>query len=460
MVWQEDVTQIVMLTRLMEVNKKKCAQYWPNGSTSETYGGSKVTNINVKARADYTVSTFLVEDAGSERTVTHYHFTSWPDHDVPSAPALVNFWRLVKQGAMGRGPIVVHCSAGVGRTGAFISLDYLMDEAKSNHVNVFMCVSKMRQNRMNMVQTVKQYEFVHDVVLEALNSRGTLYTSSEFDRAFGAGETFTTPQVDMLKEQFKLLQEPASDLEEAVTSEAVLPENTSKNRNQHVLPGNKSRPYLCTPVPGRNDYINAVFLSSILQLSNLIVTQTPLPHTVVDFWRLVYDHDCFTVVCLDDSQETEELYPKDNNTLRTGPFSVIHVETVSNGAFFTERKLTLVYDKEDTEQSVTVVSLRSTDVIESSASLLELINMADVIFSSGDHKILIHCHDGAGMSGVFCSALNIISRLRLDRYVDIFLTIKELQRVRPQFIQSFDQFKLCYDVVKESNRASNIYANM
>ncbi|XP_071083838.1 receptor-type tyrosine-protein phosphatase epsilon-like [Haliotis cracherodii] len=458
MVWQEDVTQIVMLTRLMEMNKKKCEQYWPDGSKSQIYGACKVTNKNVTARSNYTVSTFLVQNSGNERIVTHYHFTSWPDHGVPSAPALVNFWRLVKQGDMARGPMVVHCSAGVGRTGAFIALDYLMDEAESNHrVNVFMCVSKMRQNRMNMVQTVRQYEFVHDVVLEALNSRGTRYTSSEFDKTFGVGETFTPPQEDMLKEQFKLLQEETSDLED---SEALLPENSAKNRNQHILPGNKSRPFLCTPVQGRNDYINAVLLPSILRPSTMIVTQTPLPDTVVDFWRLVYDHDCFTVVCLDDSKEADEMYLKDNKTLQIGPFSVKRVETNSNGAFNTETMLTLVHAKEDSEQSVTVFRFQAPDMMSSTASLLELINVVDRIISSGDHKILIHCHDGAGVSGVFCIALNIISRLRLDRDMDIFLTIRELQRIRPQFTRSFDQFKLCYEVIKEYNRASSVYANL
>ncbi|XP_067684841.1 receptor-type tyrosine-protein phosphatase epsilon-like [Haliotis asinina] len=461
MVWQEDVTQIVMLTRLMEMNKKKCEQYWPDGGESKTYGSCKVTNKNVSTRADYTVSKFLVENSGVERTVTHYHFTSWPDHDVPSASALVSFWRLVKRGHKQRGPMLVHCSAGVGRTGTFIALDYLMDEAESKHsINVYMCVGKMRLNRMNMVQTVRQYQFVHDVVMEAFNSRRTLYTSSEFDKTFGDGDTLTTSQENMLKEQFKLLQQQTSRLEEDVTSQALLPENSSKNRNQLILPGNRSRAYLCTRVEGRNDYINAVCLPSILRPSTMIVTQTPLPDTVVDFWRLVYDHDCFTIVCLDDSQETEEVYPRDSKTLQIGPFSVIHEETKSNGTCYSERKLTLVYDKEDSELSVTIFHIRSPSLISNTSSMLELVNEVESIISSGDQQILIHCHDGANVSGVFCSVLNIISRLRLDREVDIFLTIRELQRIRPQFIQSYDQFRFCYKMAKECNRTSNVYANM
>ncbi|XP_046551936.1 uncharacterized protein LOC124261639 [Haliotis rubra] len=387
MVWQEDVSQIVILTRLMEVNKKKSAKYWPDATKTESYGNIQVNIKGVATRADYTISTFLVQCSGVERTVTHYHFTSWPDHGVPSAPALVNFWRLVKQGDMDMGPMVVHCrnrrkpillndlpltrfcsnsycqevfsfyvsSAGVGRTGTFLSLDYLMDEAESdNRVNLYMCVGKMRQNRMNMVQTVSQYEFVHDVVLEALHSRGTLYTLPDFDKTFGLGESFTTQQQLMLKKEFK----------------------------------------------------------STLHLSSLIVTQTPLPDTVGDFWRLVYDNDCFTIVCLDDAQ------------------------------------------------SISLFCLQSLDMLTKTEALHELVSRVDRIISSTDHKVLVHCHDGAGASGVFCSVLNIITRLKLDRTLDVFLTIRELQRVRPQFIQTLDQFKLCYNMVKEYNRASNVYANL
>ncbi|XP_067685089.1 receptor-type tyrosine-protein phosphatase epsilon-like isoform X1 [Haliotis asinina] len=463
MVWQEDVTQIVMLTRLMEMNKTKCEHYWPDENKTKTYGHVQVMNTNVTVRADYKISKFRVKKSGVERTVTHYHFLSWPDHGVPSAPALVNFWRLVKQGDMTRGPMVVHCSAGVGRTGTFIALDYLMDEAASdNRVNVYMCVGKMRQNRMNMVQKANQYEFVHDVVLEALNSRGTLYTSSEFDQTFGVDRTFTTHQENVLKKQFKLLQVQTSDLPEEKTSHALLPENAAKNRNSKILPGNKSRPYLCTQVQSRNDYINAVVLPSVLRPSTMIVTQTPLPDTVVDFWRLVYDHACFTIVCLDDSKDTDDMYPKKNKVLRNGPFNVKQGATIPDkgDAIYNERKLILAHDKKGSEQSVTLFSLRSLDMTSNSVSLLELINLVDRIICSEDHTVLIHCHDGASVSGVICSVLNIISRLRLDRDVDIFITIRELQRVRPQFIQSFDQFKLCYHMAKEYNRSTNIYTNV
>ncbi|XP_067683144.1 receptor-type tyrosine-protein phosphatase alpha-like [Haliotis asinina] len=458
MVWQEKVEQIVMLTRLMEMNKKKCEHYWPDVNQHQTHGTIKVTNKAVISRADYSISTFLVTQATEERTVTHYHFTSWPDHGVPSPPALVNFWRLVKQ--QNKVPMVVHCSAGVGRTGAFIALDYLMDEAEADHnVNVFMCVSRMRQSRMNMVQTVSQYEFVHDVVLEAISSLGTQYTSSEFDQTFGTENSFSPQQEAILRKQFQLLRELASPLPENETSHALLPENSAKNRSRDILPGNRSRPFLCTPVKKRNDYINAVFVPCFSQPSTMIVSQTPLPGTVVDFWRLVYDHDLFTIVCLDDSKETVGIYPAEAKGFKTGPFSVTHVDNSSHKDYI-ERHLSLNHNHENRTQPVIVFSLCSMDTLSNAASLLELVNKVGTVIRSSDHKVLVHCRDGASVSGVFCSVLNIISRLRLDGDVDIFLTIRELHRVRPQFIQSFDEFKLCYEVVKEYQRPCNIYENL
>ncbi|XP_048252744.1 uncharacterized protein LOC125380980 isoform X2 [Haliotis rufescens] len=460
MIWQENVTEIVMLTNLMMKNKKRCEQYWPAEYESDCYGDFSITNKKAVARADYTTSTFLVRKSTEERVVRHFHFTSWPDHGVPSAPALVSFWRMVKQeGAKGR-PMVIHCSAGVGRTGTFIALDHLMEEAENeNKVNVFMCVGKMREDRMNMVQTVSQYEFVHDVVLEAIRSRGTFFTSPEFEKEFGQGETFTEPQETKLRKQFQLLQESTSRLSEETVSTALLPQNAAKNRSRTILPGNKTRPHLTTRVHQRNNYINAVVLSSILRPSSLIVTQTPLPDTVVDFWRLVYDHDCCTVICLDDSKEVENVYPKENQNFKKGPFTIVLEKENSNREDYRERSLTVLHDK-GCERSVVVFSLKSLDMMSHPATLLELVNSVHMVITSADHKVLVHCHDGASVSGVFCSVLNIISRLRLDRDGDIFLSIRELQCVRPQFIQSFEDYQLCYSIVKEYNRDASFYANV
>ncbi|XP_067653253.1 receptor-type tyrosine-protein phosphatase T-like [Haliotis asinina] len=468
MIWQENVSEIIMLTRVMEMNRKKCEQYWPDGTKDMKCGNIVIKTLLSTVRADFTTRKFLVRHSNTpsdKRTVTQLHFTSWPDHDVPSAPALVGFWkqyRSLKSSEEGiTGPVVVHCSAGVGRTGTFIALDNLFDEAEAlDKVNVLACVSKLREARMNMVQTVDQYRFVHESVLEAIESRGTFYTLSNFEGKFGTDIKYSRQHDMLMNREYQSLESPKIAIPEKLASHAYLPENVSKNRNKNIVPTNKDRPFLSTPVAKHNDYINAVILPSATQPLGLIATQTPLADTVVDFWRLVFDHDCFTIVCLEDDGENRVLYPRKNESLNIGPFRLTTLKEDTSRDSFIEMELNLALREQDnTLHQIRVFKVRS-QIPGPTEPMLEFVNEIGRKGSSEEHKTLVHCLDGARLCGVFCSVLNIISRLRLDKEVDIYLTIRELQCIRPQFIQSYEQYKFCYDLVKEYLRDTSMYANM
>ncbi|XP_046585361.1 uncharacterized protein LOC124292329 isoform X4 [Haliotis rubra] len=468
MIWQENVSQIVMLTRVMEVNRKKCEQYWPDGTRDKKCGNIVIKPLLSTVRADFTIRKFLVQHSktpSDKRTVTQLHFTSWPDHDVPSAPALVGFWKQYRSLTSSEeditGPVVIHCSAGVGRTGTFIALDNLFDEAESlNKVNVFACVSKLREARVNMVQTVEQYRFVHESVMEAIDSRGTFFTLSDFEGKFGTGLKYSRQQDIEMNRQFQSLESVKMEIPEKLVSDAYLPANVGKNRNKNIVPANRGRPFLSTPVADHNDYINAVILPSATQPLGLIATQTPLKDTVVDFWRLVFDHDCFTIVCLEDEGENQAIYPRKNESLNIGPFRLTTLKEDTSRDSFTEMELNLALREQDnTLHQIRVFKVRS-QIPGPTEPMLEFVNEIGRKGSSEEHNTLVHCLDGARLCGVFCSVLNIMSRLRLDKEVDIYLTIRELQCIRPQFIQSYDQYKFCYDLVKEYLRDTCMYANM
>ncbi|XP_046564780.1 receptor-type tyrosine-protein phosphatase alpha-like [Haliotis rubra] len=435
MVWQQRVSKIVMVTQLKEMQKVKCEQYWPEKNKSKKCG--------------------IRDEKGLPLPVPHLA-RPW----CPISSCSGQLWKRVKQldGAEAD-PLVIHCSAGVGRTGTFIALDYLMVQAEAEHrVNVFQCVSRMRQARMNMVQTVDQFEFVHIVVLEALESRGTFYTMTEFNRIFGRERNYSKQQDTTLKKEFKSIQVQRPRQTEKSISDAMLEENVSKNKNKAILPGNKSRPYLSTPAEGYNNYINAVTLPSVMRSCMVIATQTPMENTVVDFWRLVHDHDCFTIVCLDDSQDVQRLYPGTKGSLQTGPFNIRQSQKRNMGSF-TEKTLVLTHNKQQgSPQTVSFLSPNSLggSMSRDTAGLLELVNRVDTTLRQDQHKVLVHCADGARMCGVFCSVLNTISRLKLDSVVDIYLTIRELQFARPQFIQSFVEYQYCYDMAKEYIRSENV----
>jgi len=160
-----------MVTNLKEGSKVKCEQYWPDQGTQE-YGPFKVTLTDQQVFADYTIRQLLVSIAGhTPLKVGQYQFTAWPDHGVPDyvTPMLSFHRRISAEHKCVKGPMLVHCSAGVGRTGTFITIDIALQQAENeSKVDIPAIITKLRTQRMKMVQTVDQYIFIHDAVLEAL----------------------------------------------------------------------------------------------------------------------------------------------------------------------------------------------------------------------------------------------------------------------------------------------------
>ncbi|XP_052224296.1 receptor-type tyrosine-protein phosphatase alpha-like [Dreissena polymorpha] len=171
MIWQQRVDKIVMLTHLIEKGTMKCLQYWPeelNGVCK--YGRVDVKYVDVEEMFDYNIRTFTLTKGQNTRVVKQFHLKSWPDKGVPdTAWCLVDFWRTVDTQEEHHSPILVHCSAGVGRTGTFIALDNLISQAQiENCVRPFQIVEALREQRVSMVQTKEQYTYLHEALAEAL----------------------------------------------------------------------------------------------------------------------------------------------------------------------------------------------------------------------------------------------------------------------------------------------------
>lgn len=163
MVWQEDVPVIIMITKLKE-GKEKCFHYWPE--KEGTYGRYKIQIQDVQEFAEYTVRELAIELQNEQRYAKHFLYSSWPDHQTPeSAKPLLRLLAEVEdrtQVADGRGPVVVHCSAGIGRTGCFIATSIGCQQLKmTGEVDVLGIVCKLRLDRGGMIQTSEQYQFLH-----------------------------------------------------------------------------------------------------------------------------------------------------------------------------------------------------------------------------------------------------------------------------------------------------------
>nr|NP_477131.1 corkscrew, isoform B [Drosophila melanogaster]AOQ14129.1 csw-PB [synthetic construct]AAF45725.1 corkscrew, isoform B [Drosophila melanogaster]AAN17610.1 corkscrew phosphatase splice variant B [Drosophila melanogaster]AAN17612.1 corkscrew phosphatase splice variant B [Drosophila melanogaster]AAN17614.1 corkscrew phosphatase splice variant B [Drosophila melanogaster] len=177
MVWQENTRVIVMTTKEYERGKEKCARYWPDEGRSEQFGHARIQCVSENSTSDYTLREFLVSWRDQPaRRIFHYHFQVWPDHGVPADPGCVlNFLQDVNtrqshlaQAGEKPGPICVHCSAGIGRTGTFIVIDMILDQIVRNgldtEIDIQRTIQMVRSQRSGLVQTEAQYKFVYYAV--------------------------------------------------------------------------------------------------------------------------------------------------------------------------------------------------------------------------------------------------------------------------------------------------------
>ncbi|XP_068628161.1 tyrosine-protein phosphatase 10D [Battus philenor] len=175
MVWESGSRAIVMLTRCVEKGREKCDRYWPYDTRPVYYGDIAVTALNESRYADWTVTELAVCRGAEQRVLKHFHFTTWPDFGVPDPPtALARFVRAFRERCPPDSrPVIVHCSAGVGRSGTFITLDRALQQlaAHAEYLDIFGMVYGMRRERVWMVQTEQQYICIHQCVVAALEGR-------------------------------------------------------------------------------------------------------------------------------------------------------------------------------------------------------------------------------------------------------------------------------------------------
>ncbi|XP_053378702.1 receptor-type tyrosine-protein phosphatase kappa-like [Mercenaria mercenaria] len=469
MVWNEKSDIIVMLTNLSEASGMKCEKYWPESETEELYGEVKVKCLSVEKYAEYTVRTFEVSKGKEERNLLQLHYTAWPDKGVPlEVTSLVEFRQRVKAvPVILGGPVIVHCSAGIGRTGTYIALDQLTEEGKcEGSVNVFNCVNRMREQRVNMVQTAEQYTFLHKSLVHSLSFGCEALTAEQIQSImYETDDRMFTKIFQTLRKEVDI--ESKEDIEARTENKKKYKD---RNRRHSDIPADSSRVRLyLSRKDGQHDYINAVFINSFKIKNQFIAAQSPLPRTTEDFLSMIYQQNCTCVVALEEphykNNDVGKYLPADNETYTFGNFIVTSSKCETKSQYVL-KKLSFQHEMKGEEKTVYHFQYNnwgnSEKVPDSVEEFVQFIKQIEKYISQQAEDtphIVVHCLNGYERSGLFCVVYKLLEKLEAERQVSVVNTVRKIRTHRKQSITSVEQLKFCYKCIAAYMEIYNTYSN-
>ncbi|XP_073793965.1 receptor-type tyrosine-protein phosphatase C isoform X35 [Danio rerio] len=481
MMWEQKSSIIVMVTRCEEGNKVKCAQYWPCLDRETEIFDDFVVKIKTEEHCpDYIIRHLVLankREKASEREITHIQFISWPDHGVPTDPGqLLKLRRRVNSFKnFFSGPIVVHCSAGVGRTGTYIGIDAMIESLEAeNRVDIYGFVAKLRRQRCLMVQVEAQYILIHTALIEHNQFGETEILLSEFHSVLNTIREKQGNESIMEIEFQKLPKFKNWRTINTGSSE----ENKDKNRDSKVIPYDYNRVLFRLDIAGNqtsdpeddtyssdeeeeesNEYINASFLDGYWCQKSLIAAQGPLPNTTAEFLLMLYQQQTKTVVMLTDCQEDGKdlccQYWGDEKKV----FGDMEIEVKKTESFptYVKRHLEIQSTKKNEILELDQYQFLKWKSNELPENAQELIEMIKNIRENGKYDnskknrsipIVVHCSNGSSRTGLFCALWNLMDCSLTEKLVDVFQVVKNLRKERQGMVETFEQYQFLYTTLE------------
>lgn len=533
MVWEQKTYIIVMLTKVFDLVRSMCSKYWPDEiDTPEYYAPIEVTLLAEEMLAEFTVRTFRIKrrftvttksgginaklidnltdktmrmNLGSNddrqslrngspgetdqedkdgRIVYQFQFFQWPIHSCPSIDSLLHFRRRVRVTMedvndclteIGRkaGPLVVHCSDGCGRTGAYLAIDANLEFAEEdNSFDIYGYTRKMRSARRGMIESATQYKFVYETLQEARLTGVTWFPVSQLaemirKKSQSYSTTKGSARINEYQREYEKIVKMTKNYSIGDCAGGHRVENRYKNRDFATIPPDNYRPYLSTfQSNDSTDYVNAVFVDGYTRSKEYIVTEWPMKHSIPDCWSVIYDHDCNSVVVLSsptDKDNYPPFWPTEKDKRRKyGP--VFTVDCISYNHYSNIKSWILRINKKVVSLTELMSGVKgvpkTTQIFQitcwpdshrvptSTNALVELMNMVERWRQRSTYgPVCVISNDGKSRVGVYCAANACIEQVVQHEEVDIFHAVRTVRRHRPLLVENVTEYKYCYDLL-------------
>ncbi|KAM7358825.1 protein tyrosine phosphatase 69D isoform 2-T3 [Cochliomyia hominivorax] len=471
MIWEQHLEIIVMLTNLEEYNKTKCAKYWPEKIMDlKQYGDITVKFVSEKKNGDYLVRSLDIfkrnsinDDEEESRQITQYHYLVWKDFMAPEHPqALIKFIRHINSVySVQRGPILVHCSAGVGRTGTLVALDSLLQQLEEEgQVSIFNTVCDLRHQRNFLVQSLKQYIFLYRALLDTAHLGNTEITAVGLSSTIEQLKSKSDDGRDKckLEIEFEKLQ-TINDETNKSCSVGSSEQNLIKNRSDVIIPYDRNRVIL-SPLPHKDNstYINGSFIEGYDNSDNFIITQDPLENTIEDFWRMVSEQSITTIVMLSEIGEGARRCPRywADDEIQFEHILVKYMQSESC-PYYTRREFNVTNCKINDTIKVTQFQYNGWPTVEGEVpevcrGIIELVDQALSHHSKEKNvgcksPLTVHCSYGTDRSSIFVAMCILVQQLRAEKCVDICTITRKIRSQRSRLIDTYAQYEFLYRAI-------------